>query len=775
MKRLLFLIAVLIGFSQPLRAAPYCCTVTAIDVRTGTATAIETATGRTFEFHVPNPRLFATVRVGTPVYANFSTKQVSLDGKTPCGEITQINPAPPRGGVAKVAPPASAAPSAAPPGPAPAPGASAPARPAPGAPAAAAPPASGTHTQTPIAAIQQERQGSTHIPSPLPSATAGTPQVVQYPNPQDLTARPVSPFGHRPNQNVVHLRGADGIQQATNLPAGAKNLLLLHAYTLGPGEVDHYIVNTQLAKEWINAHPALANVQPPSSHDSHAGCKVTITNPCLKEDVQHIASEATRQSEAFLKASRDEWKHVTHELAHDLQMAEGCFADQTLHLKDVPVKFTDFTPELTLHFNKDGKADLSGTTSNQHGSASGQVTGVIKLGLPMDADFTAQVDMFWIECIPFVIRPKSIKADGAFAVGTKITAELVATGQFSQEFTVPPTGGPHFPIEIIPIVIAGVPIAELDVSVYIDGKLYVDGNGKLDAKFSLESRRATNAFDFLCSGSGCEITSHGLPSKPATASESVKLEGRIHVKPAVYVALQLDFDVNALTARAGPQPYLFADVYACGAASATQTMGGPTTTQQSYAVTADLDWGIDLRAEALVGVKQVAQVIKRIFPRPGSPPEHLAFWDLAHSTALLPHVEGATQASVGTAALYKIKMPACYPYPDHVKYKVTWTGNATASTSNPGIAAASGLHQQAVASKPGRNGAPSTSNSTASPCNLQPGQGDCQGDPLQDFVLNLVWPAAGTYNLTVAADGDTPHHREYNPPGATTLNITVQP
>jgi CARDB len=112
-KRWLFLIVVLIRCSQPLRAVPYCCTVTAVDARTGTASAVETATGRTFEFHIPNLKLFATVRVGTPVYANFSTKQVSLDGKTPCGEITKIDPAPPRGGVgavAKVTPPASAAP-----------------------------------------------------------------------------------------------------------------------------------------------------------------------------------------------------------------------------------------------------------------------------------------------------------------------------------------------------------------------------------------------------------------------------------------------------------------------------------------------------------------------------------------------------------------------------------------------------------------------------------------------------------------------------------------
>jgi hypothetical protein len=117
MKRLLFLIIVLIGFSQQLHAVTPCCTVTAVDVRTGTVTAVETATGRTFEFHVANAKLLATLHAGSPVYANFSAKQVSLDGEAQCCVITKITLAPPRAGagaVAPVSPPASAAPSAAP-------------------------------------------------------------------------------------------------------------------------------------------------------------------------------------------------------------------------------------------------------------------------------------------------------------------------------------------------------------------------------------------------------------------------------------------------------------------------------------------------------------------------------------------------------------------------------------------------------------------------------------------------------------------------------------
>jgi hypothetical protein len=64
-----------------------CCAITALDAQAATATAKENGTSRTFVFKVPDARLFATVRVGTPVYANFSTKQVSLDGKSVCCQI----------------------------------------------------------------------------------------------------------------------------------------------------------------------------------------------------------------------------------------------------------------------------------------------------------------------------------------------------------------------------------------------------------------------------------------------------------------------------------------------------------------------------------------------------------------------------------------------------------------------------------------------------------------------------------------------------------------
>jgi hypothetical protein len=69
-----------------------CCAITALDAHAATATAKENGTSRTFVFKVTDAKLFATIRVGTPVYANFSTKQVSLDGKSICCIIVATKP-----------------------------------------------------------------------------------------------------------------------------------------------------------------------------------------------------------------------------------------------------------------------------------------------------------------------------------------------------------------------------------------------------------------------------------------------------------------------------------------------------------------------------------------------------------------------------------------------------------------------------------------------------------------------------------------------------------
>lgn len=119
-------------------------------------------------------------------------------------------------------------------------------------------------------------------------------------------------------------------------------------------------------------------------------------------------------------------------------MAEGCFADKTLPLHDIPVSFS-ITPNLTIPLSS--------------GASGEKLAGSVGLGFPMQSDFTASLDLFYIPCLPFVVRPKSIAATGTMVVGEKLTASVTATGKFDKTFKIPPTGGPKIPIQMIPIVI----------------------------------------------------------------------------------------------------------------------------------------------------------------------------------------------------------------------------------------------------------------------------------------------------------------------------------
>jgi hypothetical protein len=93
MRRLMFraaygsLFVAIFVFLPKAASAQACCSVTAIDQRSGIVSAKENATGRAFQFKVGDGKLLGSLRLGQAVYANFKTNQISLDGKTACCSI----------------------------------------------------------------------------------------------------------------------------------------------------------------------------------------------------------------------------------------------------------------------------------------------------------------------------------------------------------------------------------------------------------------------------------------------------------------------------------------------------------------------------------------------------------------------------------------------------------------------------------------------------------------------------------------------------------------
>jgi hypothetical protein len=74
-----------------------CCEITAINLRSGLAFAKVKTSGQLFEFAVKDPALLKSLRIGQSVFADFRTRQVSLDGRTTCCSIvTPPGPGPSR-------------------------------------------------------------------------------------------------------------------------------------------------------------------------------------------------------------------------------------------------------------------------------------------------------------------------------------------------------------------------------------------------------------------------------------------------------------------------------------------------------------------------------------------------------------------------------------------------------------------------------------------------------------------------------------------------------
>lgn len=696
MTRLPWLLAPILGGVVPGAAqTPPCCTITAIQAATAMVTAKVNANGNTFQFKVTNARTLATLKVNQAVYANFTTHQVSIDGRSACCTVAS-GPTPP-GTALHPAAPANSVPN---------------------------PQAGG-------------RQGGSSISLALPSVTYGAPEpasklripaaAVQLPRYDSRVLTTVIAGSNR-STTIVHLRGLDGIERAPDLPDGLRRLLKMHVRTLPIGESDHYIVNLDLAKAWFAAHPVPPDIQPTDEdHNTHSGCN-KWTWHCVGEVVAHTQ----QQTEQLIAEATGAWHHAIGELDQVWKTVDACFADATISAGNVPVQFS-IAPGIDV--------DLSHTAKTS--STSVTVKGSAGLSFPIKSDFSTQLDLFYIPCLPFVVRPRSISAGGTFTVGEDLKLAASASGSFDKTFTIPPTGGPRIPIEVIPIVIAGIPVAEMDVSAYIEGDIEVGGTGEVDARLEVKDPHST-AFQFRCDGHGCVGDGHPIPD-PLTTTESAGIKGTVFVRPDIYTALQLDFDVDAFSVRAGPQPYLLGQGAGCVAGTATQSSGGASTSSENHVLAADLDWGIDLRAEALVAGKVVGNSWRHSF----TANKHLWWSDLAPggSTAL-DALAVAAPAVQHRATAITVRMPSCYPYSNAVQYRISWSGSAAATPN--------------------------------SSCQWQGSQGVCLGDPQKGLTFALTWPTSGSYAVTVTAYGDQHDHvlRVFIPtpaPHAVTVNVAAGP
>lgn|SRR5450759_696176 len=72
-----------------------CCSITAIDMKTGIVTAKNTATGETFEFKLGNAAQIRNIKIGDQVSTDFQTREVTVHSFQPVDGILKKVPMPP--------------------------------------------------------------------------------------------------------------------------------------------------------------------------------------------------------------------------------------------------------------------------------------------------------------------------------------------------------------------------------------------------------------------------------------------------------------------------------------------------------------------------------------------------------------------------------------------------------------------------------------------------------------------------------------------------------
>ncbi|MGQ0766002.1 MAG: hypothetical protein ACT4OZ_10080 [Gemmatimonadota bacterium] len=678
--------------------AAACCTITAIDTRSGVVSARVSASGEVFEFTSRAPNTLSALRVGQAVHANFTSRQVSLDGRATCCTVTK----------GPTAPAATRVPSPAPSG-------------NQGGNQITALPAT---TRALIAARAPAISFGTPIPH---SPTTGRNAELSYANlpaarfqSSTLTALVGS---RQVSRTVLHLYGLDGVENApASLPEGVKRILEIHARKTMPGELTHYIVDPQIAGEWAATHEVPEEIKVKTGGKKCKGSEFERYR-CRAEKSWDNLSELTSAEWERLRKRAEGWWEDVEKTMQQCGTTDG-WKDHVASGPTVPVPFS-ITPSMTVNMEQSGS----------RGSTRGTLRGSVGLGFPMESDLRANVSFFYIPCLPGVYRLRALGAEGTLTVTNQLSVDVTASGAFSEQYTIPPTGGAQIPLYVIPIVIGQVPVAVIDVSAYIEGDVRVHAEGTASGRFGATNSQRTN-FAFECSGRGCKGSRRSITT-PTTTNQSAQIEGKVSVQPGIFTALQLSLNYNVLQGRAGPEPFVLAVANGCGAASATQTTGAGSTSETNVALTADLDWGVLLRAEALVVGERVGQP----WEDHAMQNRHLWFSDLAPggSTALIPRINGPTQAAASQPVAVRVRMPDCYPYASKVRYRINWDGVAT----------------------PAPDAACEWARRT------------CTFNPHRDLLLALTWPAAGTYTITVQLEEDE-HDRTFTPrPPPARLTVTV--
>ena len=633
-----------------------CCGITAINTQTGIVTAKENATGRIFTFKVTDASLLKSLQLGQGVYANFATRQVSLDGKTACCTIVSVSLFP---GVTPQSGPA--------PSPAPSPSGSSGSRPKDS--------SKSNKVQTQDKNTKDLGTSNTEIKAneattgqAIRRATAGNP-----PQTRPVPTLPV--FSREPSQIRTLAQGKGWSLQTVSGTVGGR---------LVKDEALYHIVG----KEGISESPIPAQIKNELLRDAANS---------RGNDTVYIVHKNSAETVAALLAQRSSGSTPppSNSVTQTGSSDNGC--------NDMFGWGNHVNRTASISFNIPG--DLAMLDLNDVGKKYVNVSGSLQIKAPANGHLTGELGLSVLDsfCQPigFKFRFFHVTGDMEVSPSLDLDAEVGMAYQFKwrpQETQIK-LGEYGFAIGPIPVVIG--------FDAFLEGRLDIKVPNLAHVKYSAHGNGHAG-LDAQCDMNGCSATPSGSFTWSDAGNVTLLAQGvRVIVKPGVLAAVEAYlYNPVVVNSHVGVEPYVKGDFWAYSG-SCTGQGGVPRDNATAKALTADLDGGFDV----LAGIDASGE-----FPNGFLSPllnqeftvynweKHLLFRDLIGSTALTPAVKTDPPAYATYPETVQVGMRSCYPYtkdkdgnPLTITYRAEWgDGTPASSVQAQSPADASAAHSWAA-------------------------------------------------------------------------------
>jgi len=307
------------------------------------------------------------------------------------------------------------------------------------------------------------------------------------------------------------------------------------------------------------------------------------------------------------------------------------------------------------------------TFSHTKGTESGTLTGSIGLSATLAASGTGKVTIkvhraAWALCKPYKVsfRRASFAGSANVTATVNVDATIEKPWKYDKKLAQPPLGTLAFSIGPVP------------VTINFSAPIHVGVEAAAKATLRLEATGvARTNLDYSCTTGGCGGSKSASFSWSGGPTPTVGVIGKVDVTPYAYAGvhanLYADWVANAeIGVKAKVKGELWGySGYGCG--------DGDFNGSNEYVTATALDtrFGIDLVGKASVATRDFGPWPYNLYDK------HIAFYDLASSTAMAPMLNAKSNMLGSTTIVANGRMRPCWPWTDKMKYRLNYNDGSS--------------------------------------------------------------------------------------------------